>query len=50
MNIHLVEPLNNFTKPQDNVWERDYWEIDESKAQQLVEGDICFGEMLSFYR
>jgi hypothetical protein len=50
MNINLVEPLNNFTKPQDNVWERDYWEIDESKAQQLVEGDICFGEMLSFYR
>jgi hypothetical protein len=42
MNIHLVEPSNNFTKLQDNVWESGCWKIDESKAQQLVGGDIYF--------
>jgi hypothetical protein len=42
MNIHLVEPLDNFTKLQGNVWESGCWAIDESKAQQLVGGDIYF--------
>jgi hypothetical protein len=42
MNIHLIESWDNFTKLQDNVWESGCWKIDESKAQQLVGGDIYF--------
>ena len=42
MNIHLVEPLNNFTKLQDNVWESGCWKVDEGKAKQLVGGGIYF--------
>lgn len=42
MNIHLVEPLNHFVKLQDNVWESGGWTLDESKAQQLVGGEIYF--------
>jgi hypothetical protein len=42
MNIHLVEPLNNFVKLQDNVWESGAWGLDESQAQKLVGGEIYF--------
>ena len=42
MNIHLVEPLNNFVKVQDNVWESGSWQLDEDQAQKLVGGEIYF--------
>jgi len=42
MNIHLVEPLNNFVKLQDKKWESGSWSLDEDKAKQLVGGEIYF--------
>ncbi len=42
MNIHMVEPLNNFVKLPDNHWESGWWTIDESKARELVGGEIYF--------
>jgi len=42
MNIHLVEPLNNFVKLNDNVWESGCWAVDEDKAKKLVGGEIYF--------
>jgi hypothetical protein len=42
MNIHLVEPLNNFVKLKDNVWESGWWTLDEDKAKKLVGGEIYF--------
>jgi len=42
MNIHMVEPLNNFVKLPDNSWESGWWTIDESKARELVGGEIYF--------
>ena len=42
MNIHLVEPLNNFVKVQDNVWESGSWGLEESQAKKLVGGEIYF--------
>lgn len=42
MNIHLVEPLNNFAKLQDNEWESGWWNIAESEAKKLVGGEIYF--------
>jgi len=42
MNIHLVEPLNNFVKLQDKVWESGTWGIEESRAKELVGGEIYF--------
>ena len=42
MDIHLVEPLNNFVKLKDNVWESGGWTLDEDKAKKLVGGEIYF--------
>ena len=42
MNIHLLEPLNKFVKVKDNVWESGYWNLDETRAQKLVGGEIYF--------
>ncbi len=42
MNIHLVEPLNNFVKLQENVWESGSWGLDEGQAKELVGGEIYF--------
>ena len=42
MNIHLIEPFNNFSKLSDNVWESGSWKLDEDKAQKLVGGEIYF--------
>ncbi len=42
MNIHIVEHVNNFVKLHDNVWESGWWQLDESKAQKLVGGEIYF--------
>lgn len=42
MNIHLIENFNKFNQLQDNVWESGCWNINESKAEQLVGGDIYF--------
>ena len=42
MNIHLVELKNNFVKLNDNVWESGWWQLDESKAQKLIGGEIYF--------
>lgn len=42
MNIHMVEPLNNFVKLPDSSWESGWWSIDESKAKELVGGEIYF--------
>jgi len=42
MNIHVVQPLNNFVKLPDDKWESGWWNIDESKAQKLLGGEIYF--------
>ncbi|OPY85477.1 MAG: hypothetical protein A4E72_01944 [Syntrophus sp. PtaU1.Bin208] len=42
MNIHILEPLNNFVKLQDGGWESGWWSIDENKAKELVGGEIYF--------
>lgn len=42
MNIHIIEPLNNFVKLPDGRWESGWWNIDESKAKELVGGEIYF--------
>jgi hypothetical protein len=42
MNIHIIEPLNNFVKLPDDKWESGGWSIDESKAQKLLGGQIYF--------
>jgi hypothetical protein len=42
MNIHLVQPLNNFVKLQDNLWESGSWDLDESQVKKLVGGEIYF--------
>jgi len=42
MNIHLVESMNNFVKLQDNIWESGWWQLEESKAQKLIGGEIYF--------
>ncbi len=42
MNIHMVEPLNNFVKLPDHQWESGCWAIEESKARDLVGGEIYF--------
>jgi len=42
MNIHMVEPLNNFVKLPDNRWESGWWNIEESQAKKLVGGEIYF--------
>jgi hypothetical protein len=42
MNIHLIEQLNNFIKLHDNVWESGWWQLEESKAQELIGGEIYF--------
>jgi hypothetical protein len=42
MNIHIVEIKNNFVKLSDEEWESGWWQLDESKAQKLVGGDIYF--------
>jgi hypothetical protein len=42
MNIHIVEPLNNFVKLPDSRWESGWWNLDESKAKELIGGEIFF--------
>jgi hypothetical protein len=42
MNIHLVEPLSRIVRLQETVWESGGWVLDESKAQELVGGEIYF--------
>lgn len=42
MNIHVIEPLNNFVKLTDDKWESGGWSIDENKAQRLIGGAIYF--------
>ena len=42
MNIHIIEELNHFVKLPDDQWESGWWNINESKAQQLVGGEIYF--------
>jgi len=36
MEIHLVEKLNNFVRPKENLWESGWWALDESEAAKLV--------------
>jgi len=36
----MIEPLNNFVKLQDEGWESGWWSINESKAKELVGGEI----------
>ena len=42
MNVHIVEPLNNFVKLQDKEWESGWWNMEENKAKELVGGQIYF--------
>jgi len=46
MNIHILEPLNNFVKLQDQGWESGWWSVDENKAKELVGGQIYFHKKL----
>jgi hypothetical protein len=40
MKIHLIENANNFVKLPNNLWESGWWNLDESKAKELVGGEI----------
>ena len=42
MNVHVIEPLNNFVKLPDDKWESGGCSIDESKARKLIGGIIYF--------
>jgi hypothetical protein len=42
MNIHIIEPLNNFVKLADDRWESGLLTVDESNAKKLVGGEIYF--------
>ncbi len=42
MNIHIIEPINNFIKLNDNVWESGGWKLAEDRAKKLVGGEIYF--------
>jgi hypothetical protein len=42
MNIHIIEPLNNFVGLGDKAWESGWWSMDESKAKELIGGEIYF--------
>ena len=42
MNIHILEPMNNFVKLKETEWESGWWNIDEDKAKELVGGKIYF--------
>ncbi len=46
MEIHVLEPLNNFVKLQDEEWESGWWSMDENKAKELVGGEIYFHKKL----
>jgi hypothetical protein len=52
MKLHVVEPLNHFTRLQENIWENGCWKMQESRARELVGGEIFFHkkrEEPSFY-
>ena len=42
MNVHILEPLNNFVKLENDGWESGWWSMDENKARELVGGKIYF--------
>jgi hypothetical protein len=42
MNIHIIEPLNNFVKLAEDRWESGLLTVDESNAKKLVGGEIYF--------
>jgi len=42
MNIHIVEIKHNFVKLSNDEYESGWWQVDETKAQKLVGGDIYF--------
>jgi hypothetical protein len=42
MNIHIIEPLNNFVKLAEDRWESGSCSVDESNAKKLVGGEIYF--------
>ena len=42
MNIHMVEPLNNFVKLPDSRWESGWWTVDESKAKNWLAVKFIF--------
>jgi len=46
MNIHILEPSNNFVKLEGEEWESGWWSIDESNAKALVGGEIYFHKKL----
>ena len=42
MHIHVLEPVNNFVKLHDNVWECGWWNLEENKVRELIGSDIFF--------
>ena len=42
MSIHVLEPVNNFIKLRDNIWECGWWKLDEDKIQDLIGSEIYF--------
>jgi hypothetical protein len=42
MKVHLLEPVNNFIKLRDNIWECGWWKLEENKVQELIGSEIFF--------
>jgi hypothetical protein len=42
MTIHIVEPVNNFVKLEDEEWESGWWSMDENNARELIGCKIYF--------
>lgn len=42
MSIHLLEPVNNFVKLQDKIWQCGWWKLEEDKVQELIGSEIYF--------
>jgi hypothetical protein len=42
MSIHVLEPVNNFIKLRDNIWECGWWKLGEDKVQELNGSEIYF--------
>jgi len=42
MPIHVLEPVNNFKKLRDNLWECGWWRLAENQVQDLLGSSIFF--------
>ncbi|MDD5170452.1 MAG: hypothetical protein PHN75_16670 [Syntrophales bacterium] len=42
MSIHVLEPVNNFVKLRDNIWECGWWKLGEDRVQEHIGSQIYF--------